>query len=91
MWASTAFTTEGTEFFLFFLCGLSTLRGEPPFSPSYSLLYILPPTQAKFVRLSSIDQDHKRQQPVGRDDFARVRYQYTGGASPIQIEGNIQV
>jgi hypothetical protein len=41
--------------------------------------------------LSSIDQDHERQRPVWGDDFARGSHQYTGGPSPIQIDGNIQV
>lgn len=41
--------------------------------------------------LSRIDQDHKWQQHLGGDDFARVRYQYTCGTSPIQVDSNIQV
>jgi hypothetical protein len=43
------------------------------------------------VNLSGLHQDHERQRPVWLDDFARVRHQYTGGASPVQVDGNIQV
>lgn len=43
------------------------------------------------ISLPGIDQDHKRQRSVRRDDFARARHQDAGGASPVQIDGDIQV
>ncbi len=41
--------------------------------------------------LSRMDQDYKWDRPGRGNDLARVRDQDTGGASPIQIDSNIQV